>query len=352
MNDYFCVLPFFGYEFHSQGGKHCCLLPVNYNIDSIRQSILDGKRSDFCSACWKIEDAGLVSDRKLKNSALDFYWDRDIRYIEEDVKQGKYKTIMVKNITSNTCNSTCVTCGSIASSAWAPLEQKMNLTPSRTSMMTKEQIDNNLEFKDLITLNFVGGEPLYEKLNFYILEKLIENKNDTCFIQITTNGSTGITENNRSLLRKFKNINFNVSIDGVGKVFEYLRYPLQWNDLLENLDLFRSITKNVSVSYTTSNLNVLYHHDMIEWFHQQGLPYHCNPVITPQYFRPNALPQKIKEEIFKRYGKTDDLKFFLKEEHTPQDDIDFCTMLSKIKQQDLVKGISCKDYLPELVSLF
>lgn len=352
MNDNFCVLPFFGYEYQVRGGTHCCLLPTNYNIDSVRQSILDGERSEYCSACWKLEDAGLISDRKLKNSALDFYWDRDIRYIEEDVRQGKYETIMVKNVTSNTCNSTCVTCNSGASSAWAPLENKMNLTPALTSIMTKEQIDNNLKFKDLITLNFVGGEPLYEKLNFYILEKLIENNNDTCFIQITTNGSVGLSDKNKSLLGKFKNINFNVSIDGVGKVFEYLRYPLQWDDLLENLDLFRSITKNVSVSYTTSNLNVLYHHETIQWFQQQGLNYHFNPVINPPHFRPNALPQKVKEEIFKKYGKTDDLKFFLEEEHTPQDDTDFQIMLSKIKQQDLVKGIDYKEYLPELANLF
>ncbi len=82
MNDYFCVLPFYGYEFYPNGGgTHCCLLPKNYNIESIRKDILSGHRSDACSACWRLEDAGLLSDRKLKNSALDYYWDRDIRYI-------------------------------------------------------------------------------------------------------------------------------------------------------------------------------------------------------------------------------------------------------------------------------
>ena len=154
MNNYFCVLPFFGYEFGSGKGTHCCLLPQNYNINDIRSDILAQKRSPFCSACWKLEDAGLISDRKLKNSALDFYWDRDIRYIEEDVKNGKYTTLMIKSITSNTCNSTCITCNSSASSAWATLDKKLNIIPAPSTSITKEKIDNDLNLKDLIMINF------------------------------------------------------------------------------------------------------------------------------------------------------------------------------------------------------
>ena len=111
MNSYFCVLPFFGYEFGNLTGpyveKHCCLLPRDYSIDEVRQSILQGERSAQCQACWDLEDAGLTSDRQLKNAALDFYLDRDIDFIEQDVRAGEYHTNIVKLTTSNTCNSTC-----------------------------------------------------------------------------------------------------------------------------------------------------------------------------------------------------------------------------------------------------
>lgn len=352
MNDYFCVLPFFGYEYSANSrGTHCCLLPSNYNIDSIRNSILNKQRSEFCNACWKLEDRGLVSDRTLKNSALDFYWDRDIRYIEEDVVAGKYKTIMVKNSTSNTCNSTCVTCSSGASSAWAPLERKLNQIPIAPHSLSEAEVDSNLQYKDLVTLNLVGGEPLYESLNFRILSKLLENDNSDCFIAITTNGSVELSEYQKDLLKQFKNVNFNISIDGVGSVFEYMRYPLKWDTMLSNLDLFRTITDKVSVSYTTSNLNLLYHHQTLEWFKEQKLNYHYNPVINPSHFRPAALPKSVKDSLVKRYGYTNDLKFFIGKEHTTQDDRDFETMLETIKNQDRVKKISYQDYLPELHEL-
>jgi organic radical activating enzyme len=350
MNDYFCVLPFFGYEFNSHGGTHCCLLPKDYDIESIRNDILAGRRSNACSACWRLEDNGLISDRQLKNSALDYYWDRDIRFIEEDVRAGKFSPILVKNITSNTCNATCVSCGSGSSSAWAALEKKIDIVPHKSTSMTKEQIDQNLNFKELVGLNFIGGEPLYEKLNFYILEKLLEHGNTNCFIAVTTNGSVKLSPENKLLLQNFKNINFNVSIDGVGPVFEYLRYPLKWENLLENLEFFRTITDNISASYTTSNLNVLYHHETVAWFEQQKLPYHFNPIINPSYLRPAALPKQIKEHIFKRYGRTKDLDFYLGQ-HTDQDDKDFAKMLEVLVVQDRIKNISGRDYLPEFFNL-
>lgn len=350
MNNYFCVLPFYGYEFNPDGGTHCCLLPKNYDIESIRKDILSGHRSEACGACWRLEDAGLISDRKLKNSALDYYWNRDIRYIEEEVRSGKFSPILVKNITSNTCNATCVTCSSGASSAWAVLEKKINMIPSPSYSMTKELIDKNLNFKELVGLNFIGGEPLYEKLNFYILEKLLECGNTKCFIAITTNGSVALSEKNKDLIKQFKNLNFNISIDGVGPVFEYLRFPLKWNSLLENLEFFRTITDNISTSYTTSNLNVLYYLETTAWFNQQKLLYYFNPVINPNHFRPGALPKSVKEYIFTKHGHTKDIDFYLGH-HTEQDDKDFKKMIELIAIQDQIKNISIKDYLPEFYSL-
>ena len=125
---------------------------------------------------------------------------------------------------------------------------------------------------------------MYEKLNFYILEKLIEYNNTNCFIIFTTNGSVDLDQNKKDLLKKFKNVSF-------------------------------------------------------------------NPVIYPSHFRPSALPKTVKEYIFKKFGYTKDLEFFIGSPHTDQDDKDFNTMLDRIQLQDQVKDISIKNYLPELADL-
>ena len=80
------------------------------------------------------------------------------------------------------------------------------------------------------------------------------------------------------------------------------------------------------------------------------MPYHFNPVITPNHFRPGALSKSVKEYIFTKHGHTKDLDFYLGQ-HTEQDDKDFKKMIESIAIQDQIKNISIKDYLPEFYSL-
>ena len=45
-----------------------------------------------------------------------------------------------------------------------------------------------------------------------------------------------------SFFSKLKNLNICISIDGIGKQFEYIRYPLKWDTLLNNLKFFSALT--------------------------------------------------------------------------------------------------------------
>ena len=350
-NDYFCVLPFFGYEYYEEvGGSHCCLLPSGYNIDEIRQDMLDGKRSKWCTACWNIEDKGFQSDRLLKNAAMDFYADRDIRFIEQDVKQGKYSEVLVKISSSNLCNATCTTCNSASSSAWGALARHNGGEKTSYTKISESRL-HNIDFPNLVTLNLLAGEPLLEPITFDILEKLLESGNTECFVSITTNGSIVLSKQKLDMLKKIKKLNINVSIDGIGPVSEYLRYPLSWKEVQENIAVFRTVADTVSVSYTISNLNVLYHHKTTEWFKDQNLDYILNPVIDPSYFRPSALVDSVKQRIFDKQGTTKDLDFFLNTNNSVQDELDFHRMIAEVKLQDSWKKINIKDYLPEFYNL-
>lgn len=350
-NDYFCVLPFFGYEYYEDvGGSHCCLLPSTYNINEIRQDILNSKRSKWCAACWNLEDKGLKSDRLLKNATMDFYADRDIRFIEQDVKEGKYSEVLVKISSSNLCNATCTTCNSTSSSAWGALARHNGIESKPYSKISKSRLDN-IDFPNLVTLNLLAGEPLLEPITFEILEKLLESDNTECFVSITTNGSIILNTQKLDMLKKFKKLNINVSVDGLGPVFEYLRYPLNWKEVVENIAVFRTIADTVSVSYTISNLNVLYHRETTKWFHDQNLDYILNPVINPSYFRPGALIDSVKQNILDTQGTTKDLDFLLNTNNSPKDELDFHRMLAEVKLQDSWKNINIKDYLPEFYNL-
>jgi MoaA/NifB/PqqE/SkfB family radical SAM enzyme len=199
-------------------------------------------------------------------------------------------------------------------------------------------------------LSFVGGEPLYEKKNFEMLKYMIDIGNTDVFVSMVTNGSVNLSQHQTEILSQFKNINFCVSIDGVGPVFEYLRYPLKWDILNKNLLLFRKISNNVSASYTISNLNILYHTQTIKWFNDNDIPHSNNPVYDPEWLRTRSFPESIKQKLKDILNETD-YSTYIGYDHNENDDKKFAEFLVQIKKQDTMKKISLENYLPDLHNL-
>ena len=354
--DTFCVLPWFGREINwNQRETHCCLLPRppnTYDIEKIKKQMLKGEKPPECQSCWNLEEQGLQSDRQLKNSALDLYWDRDLQFIKEDAENGKNSILMLKLLTSYTCNSTCVSCNAGASSSWSQLNHRIDpsIPIRKTKFIDIELIKQKVNLKELKMLSLIGGEPLYEKKNFELLEHLLELGNNTVFLSMVTNGSVELSDHQKKILSKFKNVNFCISIDGTGLVFEYLRFPLKWQDLLANLKFFRQVTDNVSSNYTLSNLNVLYHNQTVAWFDQNKIPYSNNPIYQPTWLQPRALPQSIKQHL-KTVLCDVDFKTYIGTEHTDVDQQNWEECLVQIHKQDTAKGIKWQEYLPDLYNM-
>lgn len=353
MSDTFCVLPWFGQEINWNGAStHCCLLPENYNIENVKSSMLRGEKPVECSKCWNLESNGLKSDRQVKNSTLDWVLDRDLEFIIEDAKKEDNKILMLKLLTSYTCNATCVSCNSHASSSWYQLEKKMfNIVPEKSyKFVDLEEVNQQVDFKNLKMLSLIGGEPLYEKKNFELLEHILELGNDTVFLSLVTNGSVALTSRQKTVLSKFKNINFSVSIDGTEDVFEYVRYPLKWDELLENLKFFREVSDNVSSNYTISNLNVIYHNNTVNWFNSENIVFSNNIIYRPGWLQPKALPENVIQHLKSTLNSVDYNAFIGTHDPALSQKL-FDQFLVQIKQQDAAKGINLNDYLPELARM-
>ena len=343
MNDYFCVLPFYSFELSRPNGQnvYCCRLKFGADIQSVRDDIAQGKRSPACDACWKLEDAGLNSERILHNQALDFYLDRDIEKIQQDALSQGYQPKIIKLATSNLCNSTCVTCDSRSSSAWAALEQK----PIKYDIIAQD-ILQGIDLTHIVQLSFVGGEPLLERTNFDILQRLIDTGNTGCFISIVTNGSCDLSRSALETLEKFSNLNICMSIDGTQKVFEYMRYPLQWDKLLSNINLYRGLARYISVSSMISNLNIVHYSAMIDFFHDQNLHYLFKPIEYPGIFAPGNLPDKAKQWVLDLNPRYQDHVIAMLGRGSYSFE-KWGLLKQEVHRQDSLKGIDIKKYLPE-----
>ncbi len=341
ISDGFCVLPFYGIEYPNK--TPCCLLKKNYDLGQIRLDMLANKKPSACKSCWSLESQNLVSDRQLKNSSVDYIWDRDIRAIEDDCHDGKFYINHYKIDISNICNAACVTCDRSLSSYWGSLEKSFFLKE-----ISKQELDIMIDYHTAIVINFRGGESLLAKSCFYVIEKLLEVGNTRCNLQFTTNGSIKLNKNQTALLKQFQNVNFGVSIDGTHNVFEYMRYPLKWNDINENINHLQEIG-HVSATPTLSNINLLYFSNLIRWFENNSLNYNFNLVNEPSWFAPNVLPLKVKKAILE--NEPHPVVVNCLTSHTVDNDINFEKALEEIARQDALKKIDIRTYLPEFCKL-
>lgn len=330
----FCVLPFFAYETDEQSLRniHCCRWPDNTDVKEVRQSILDNKKHVACASCWKVEAAQGISERMVHNRTMDYLLDTDIDILAQQACSGDIAVRMLKLYTSNICNGLCVTCGPTASTAWQKLE-------SHPLVYNKIQKIPDVDFKQLRYLSLVGGEPLLEKNNWVILEKLKSLGNTDIFVTIVTNGTIDLNKHNKKLLESFSSLNFCLSIDGLNDCYQYLRYPARWQDIEKNIRSYREITDNISVSTMISNINVFQVKQMKEWFTAQELPYLMKPIEKPTWFSPWNLPEHLKNlaselsqgesDIYTKMGKC----------------FSWHECQAEITRQDRLKKISIVDFL-------
>jgi MoaA/NifB/PqqE/SkfB family radical SAM enzyme len=337
----FCVLPWYSVELPS--GSPCCLLPANTNIDQLKSDLLSGTASSACNKCWSLEAVNQTSRRQFENSFLDYKLNQDLASIQNDCKIKKIEPVMYQITTSNLCNQACVSCSSQTSSKWAEIDRKLG---RKTLPLHSIELSNSdVNYSTAKRISLLGGEPLFDPKTFEILKQLIHHKNTDCFISLITNGSIKLNQTQLNILSKFTDLNICISVDGVGPVFEYLRWPARWNTLVDNLKQYNTITKNISISYTISSLNAMYYDQTIEWFNQNNLRYNHNIVSFPNWLSLKNMPLEFKQNLSKN-------KNFISNYCDIQGkEISIKLIKSNILDQDRAKKININDYMPEVANL-
>ena len=162
---------------------------------------------------------------------------------------------------SNTCNMTCVMCSNSYSSAWADYDDQLsakNKWPIRSEWsMTISQIDKLVAILDTVqVLEIKGGEPFYDPNFRYLLEQIIEKGFKDLEIVIMTN-FVCIDDAYVAILNKLPNLVLNISIDGEGDVFTWVR-GYDFNDLESRmLKYLPSLAShNLIINYTSSLYNI------------------------------------------------------------------------------------------------
>jgi glutamate-1-semialdehyde 2,1-aminomutase len=162
---------------------------------------------------------------------------------------------------------------------------------------------------ELRYLQFYGGEPLLLKGVETLLQHLVDMgvaPNITLFLH--TNGTTTRAPWLR-LTGEFKGLELGLSLDGVGLLNDYIRYPSKWSALVENLEVFRKLPR-VSLwgGVVLQAYNALSIVELLRFLDAQGLPFYVLPLVVPQYLGVSVLPlqaRRLGAERLRAYAAAD-----------------------------------------------
>ena len=342
------------------------------DMDDLRQAFINGEKPDSCTQCWQRESA-------LGHSRRTWYDDKITNWPEEyNLSPNMQLRHMDLNF-GNTCNLKCRMCGSWGSTAWFKEEQRLmeinpdfqrgisNLKP--TIIPASYWSDKKEMFKDLERIDFKGGEPMMQDGMYDFLEYLVEwGYAPNITIAYTTNG-TKTPERLKELWPKFKKVKLVVSVEGTGKLYEYIRggdvqtleqlkENILWFDQFENL--------NGSFNSAIQIYNIFDLNNLLEWFRDTvnaSRKWHTDPntfkfdclVVNPNYLDINIMPDKLKQKAIeiieqKNYKSLQTIKSSLvksrHDEHKWNLFIDFTNQL------DIMRNTNIKDVVPQLKEYF
>jgi len=291
---------------------------------SARKTMLDGKwPAGGCEYCQRIENAGGTSDRIYQSSKPGIPPE-----LAKDPNETSVTPVELEVFINNICNLKCIYCSGLYSSTIAAEDAKFSTqlrsfvnepyqTPSNDALLFEkfiiwyEQNGNTLQ-----RLNILGGEPLYQKKFYTLLEIIEQQKNTNLELSITTNlmAPQRYLEQfheigNRMLRNKsVKRIDLLCSVEGLGSGQEYVRNGFETEQWKQNFEHF--LYKSYFNMMFLSTVNILVIDDMLalaqqwlEWKEHKNIFWSLHDVLPESsclnlsHYNSNLYEEKLQNVI-------------------------------------------------------
>jgi MoaA/NifB/PqqE/SkfB family radical SAM enzyme len=126
----------------------------------------------------------------------------------------------------------------------------------KTLVSMKEELQQDVYTileQGVSVLKFTGGEPLVQREVLDILNYIVDRGYAKDIrLQLTTN-ATKFSPKFIELFEEFNKVHLNISVDGVGTTYEYIRYPYRWDNFNDRIRLLENVTRgkyNISYDFT------------------------------------------------------------------------------------------------------
>jgi len=150
--------------------------------------------------------------------------------------------LIVGGVLDNICNSACQSCNSNLSTKIGNLENGNNFI-----VINNSKLFDQLPRDRIVQVDVNGGEPTTSPNYRQLLQNLPPSVTD---IRLNTNASR-MLPNIRQLLDRGIKLTVTISLDGIGNIHDYVRWPILWSDYIGIVAQYQQL----SVEYSNLNLN-------------------------------------------------------------------------------------------------
>ena len=284
-------------------------------MKGIRDKMSQDKWPDECARCQQSER---VKGESIRTNSIDRH--KMLYPIRKDY-------LIVGGVLDNVCNSACQSCNAGLSTKIGSLESRSYPRVDNYNVFQKLPLDRVIE------LDVNGGEPTASKNYKKILSELPANIK---IVRMNTNGSRMIKEIEDVLKRNIMVI-VTMSLDGIGKVHDYARWPIKWTDYKKTVDAYKDLQKKYKLLQldfwtTVSCLNIKNLPEIINYAKNKNIP-HDWAFLK----RPNVLNIRYKNKFTILAKHMSPKEIAVEEDNNEQ--LEFF-----IKRQDMLRNISIDDY--------
>ena len=326
--------------------------PANFGVDTltsainneymrdVRLTMMQKKIPASCAKCFEEEANGIVSKRVWEA----YYWEQEGLDFDEVVSSTKADGSIPPVIKyldlrlGHTCNLKCVMCTPHDSSRWTQDYDKL-ISKTRSPIILK-QIDwdekefNNTWYErpelweevfeqipNIQQLYFAGGEPLMIKEHRRFLEEIVKRgyaKNIT--VRYNSNGVL-VDDKMIDLWSNFKEVRFAFSIDAILERNHYIRYPVDWTEIMTALHRLDNTPDNIKIGIACAVqvFNIKHIIDFAKWKVGQGFKkinkftmaghevggglLNMHMLYIPTFLSARILPKEDKDQLVKDFAE-------------------------------------------------
>lgn len=298
---------------------------------NVRKQMLNGEKPPSCIKCYKEEAAGHKSKRNWETN----YWGKRVdidKLVSQTTDDGEVppELAYIDLRFGTKCQLACVMCSPHDSSGWikdhsAMIKKVTNKTLEETMQWQDKGSVNgssynwhknnpvfwkqfNEQIPNMQQLYFAGGESLIIEEHYEILEECIRQGHaPNLELRYNSNGVEW-RDDLFELWSHFKLVRFHYSVDSIGAMNDYIRYPSTWSrqqEVFHILDKETTDNVEITVACAVQALNIYYLPDFIKWKLQQGFtkvnmwPFAAGGLDTHFVYHPGHLNVKVLPDWFK-----------------------------------------------------